>query len=153
MHEGRVLTLSLFYMHLACSPDFNKVELMLWIQKYVHIFSHSMEQPWFSYHFLHCFQLQLRLFCQAQKDSCWFLKIISLARFSIEANLMVGNDFYWALYTIHLTYISWDARLKICIALISTYRRKSLFVVALGWVYSFFCFVLRQCLAVSQAWP
>lgn len=34
--------------------------------------------------------------------------------------------------------------LKICITLISTYRRKSLFVVALGWVYLFihflFCF-------------
>lgn len=57
--KGRVLTLSSFYMHLACSLDLNKAELMLWIQKYVHIFSHSMEQPWFSYYFLHCFQLQL----------------------------------------------------------------------------------------------
>lgn len=51
-----------FYAHLACSLDLSKAELMLWIQKYDHIFSHGMEQPWFSYHFLHCFQLQLQGF-------------------------------------------------------------------------------------------
>lgn len=50
---------------------------MLWIQKYVHMFSYAMEHALVSSHLLRCFQFQLRGFLPGTETPADPLKNIS----------------------------------------------------------------------------